>query len=168
MSKAFLSAAKTHLRRCSLLTSVVLGLVLFLGCSGDDGRGETEGAGSSTSTGAGGAGSGVDDGGGLGVEAGGGPGMDAGPTKCNYLVARCQPVDQDAGAVHRCVTLGMQGDVAACESGYADCRTQCGGALCRRVGSLCHDKEQTCHEMGHANMPGPCFDRALECLEVCK
>ena len=166
MPIASLCAAKIHMRR-GQLSSAILGSVLLLGCASEDGRGETGGAGGSTSTGSGGAGSGGDDGGaGTGGDAG--PGMDAGPTKCDDLVARCQPVDQDAGRVHSCVTLGMQGDAVACESGYADCRTQCGGALCRRIGSLCHDKEQTCHEMGHANMPGPCFDRALECLEACK
>jgi hypothetical protein len=168
MSNAYLPAAKIHLRR-GLLTAVVGG-VLLVGCGSDDGGGETGGAGGSTATGSGGGGGedgGAGAGGGAGSDAG--PGIDAGPTRCDDLVARCMPVDQDgAPSVHNCVTLGMQGDLAACENGYADCRTKCGGALCRRIGSLCHDKEQTCHELGHANMPLPCYDRALECLEACK
>jgi hypothetical protein len=158
MFMASLAAAKIHLLCVGLLSSAIFGSVFLHGCSSDDGGGQTRGAGGATSTGTGGTGSGGDS----------APAMDAGPTKCDELVARCQPVNQDAGSALRCVALGMQGDVAACETGYADCRTQCGGALCRRIGSLCHDKEQTCHEMGHANMPNPCFDRALECLEACK
>ena len=106
--------------------------------------------------------------GGGGNGSGGGSGSDGGASRCQELVAKCTLIDPGTGAIHACVATGMQGNAAACETSFAGCKQSCGVALCQRIGTICHDKEETCHEMGHAGIAEPCFDRALECFDLCK
>jgi hypothetical protein len=104
----------------------------------------------------------------------GAPSPDGGPPSCARIAEACREIDPGSGAIHECALLDTA-DAGTCGARFEECRALCGPALCTRLGNVCHAPGEAlggtyadCHELGHAGVAGHCFDRASECLALCR
>jgi hypothetical protein len=132
------------------------------GTAGDAGAADGGSGGQSgSSAGAGGSGA-------AGAPAAGSGGSASSDGVCARMVSACGALASPDAEATACLVLGRAGVEADCERGLSECTQTCGAALCRSLGNVCHDVEETCHEIGHDGIATACFERGAECLELCR